>query len=200
MEISREEQDAFALRSQEWPIRAIKSGYFKEEIVPVVIPQKKGDPDRIRPGRAPADDEPGETGDAEACFQKGRYRHGRELFGHERRRRGHPDHGKEKCERSGLKPLGRFVSCALAGVEPKYMGIGPAYATPKALQRAGLKLAQMDIVECNEAFASQTLAVMKELAGMTAQGGPGEMESQRGRDRLRPSQRHERRTARIWLP
>jgi len=70
---------------------------------------------------------------------------------------------KGKCESLALKPLGRFVTCALAGVEPKYMGIGPAYAIPKALERAGLKLQDMDIVECNEAFASQTLAVMKEL-------------------------------------
>ncbi|NPU86321.1 MAG: thiolase family protein [Syntrophaceae bacterium] len=161
--ISREEQDAFGLRSQTLAIKAIEAGYFKEEIVPVTIPQRKGDPvvfDRDEHPRATTLEK---LASLKPVFKKG----GTVTAGSSS---GMNDGGvalllmaKEKCESLGLKPLGRFVTCALAGVEPKYMGIGPAYAIPKALDRAGLKLADMDIVECNEAFASQTLAVMKEL-------------------------------------
>lgn len=161
--VSREEQDAFGLRSQTLAIKAIEAGYFKEEIVPVTIPQRKGDPvvfDRDEHPRATTLEK---MANLKPAFKKG----GTVTAGSSS---GLNDGGvalllmaKEKCESLGLKPLGRFVSCALAGVEPKYMGIAPAYATPKVLERAGLKLADMDTVECNEAFASQTLAVMKEL-------------------------------------
>lgn len=161
--ISREEQDAFGLRSQTLAIRAIEAGYFREEIVPVTIPQRKGDPvifDRDEHPRATTLEK---LAALKPVFKKG----GTVTAGSSS---GMNDGAvavllmsREKCEAMRLKPLGRFVSCALAGVEPKYMGIGPAYAVPKALERAGLKLADMDIVECNEAFASQTLAVMKEL-------------------------------------
>lgn len=162
--VSREEQDAFALRSQTLAIRAIEAGYFKEEIVPVTIPQKKGDPvvfDRDEHPRATTLEKLAALNPA---FKKG----GTVTAGNSS---GMNDGGVaillmsgEKCKELNLKPMARVVSCALAGVEPKYMGIGPAYATPKALERAGLKLADMDVIECNEAFASQTLAVMKELA------------------------------------
>jgi acetyl-CoA C-acetyltransferase len=161
--VSREEQDAFGLRSQTLAIKAIEAGYFKEEIVPVTIPQRKGDPvvfDRDEHPRATTLEK---MAALKPAFKKG----GTVTAGSSS---GLNDGGvallvmaKEKCESLGLKPLGRFVTCALAGVEPKYMGIAPAFATPKALERAGLKLQDMDIVECNEAFASQTLAVMKEL-------------------------------------
>jgi len=161
--ISREEQDAFGLRSQTLAIKAIEAGYFKEEIVPVTIPQRKGDPivfDRDEHPRATTLEK---LAALKPVFKKG----GTVTAGSAS---GMNDGGvavllmsREKCEALKRKPLGRFVACALAGVEPKYMGIGPAYAVPKALERAGLKLADMDIVECNEAFASQTLAVMKEL-------------------------------------
>ncbi len=161
--ISREEQDAFGLRSQTLAIQAIEAGYFKDEIVPVTIPQRKGDPivfDRDEHPRATTLEK---LASLKPAFKKG----GTVTAGSSS---GMNDGGvavllmsKEKCESLRLKPLGRFVTCALAGVEPKYMGIGPAYAIPKALERAGLKLADMDTVECNEAFASQTLAVMKEL-------------------------------------
>ncbi len=162
-EISREAQDAFGLRSQERAIRAIEAGYFKEEIVPVSIPQRKGDPiifDRDEHPRATSLEK---LSALQPAFKKG----GTVTAGNAS---GLNDGGVavllmsgEKCRASGLKPLGRFVACALAGVEPKYMGIAPAFAVPKALERAGLKLSDMDVVECNEAFASQTLAVMKEL-------------------------------------
>jgi len=161
--ISREEQDAFGLRSQTLADKAIKAGYFKEEIVPVVIPQKKGDPVIFDQDEHPRMTTLEKLAALKPAFKKG----GTVTAGSSS---GMNDGGvavlmmeAQKCKSLGLKPLGRFVSCALAGVEPKYMGIGPAYAVPKVLERAGLKLANMDIVECNEAFASQTLAVMKEL-------------------------------------
>ena len=162
-QISREEQDAFGLRSQTLADKAIKAGYFKEEIVPVVIPQKKGDPVIFDQDEHPRMTTLEKLAALKPAFKKG----GTVTAGSSS---GMNDGGvavlmmeAQKCKSLGLKPLGRFVSCALAGVEPKYMGIGPAYAVPKVLERAGLKLANMDIVECNEAFASQTLAVMKEL-------------------------------------
>ena len=161
--ISRAEQDVFSLRSQERAIRAIEAGYFREEIVPVTIPQKKGEPiifDRDEHPRATSLEK---LAALQPAFKKG----GTVTAGNSS---GLNDGGVailimsgEKCRKSGLKPLGRFVACALAGVEPKYMGIAPAYAVPKALEQAGLTLSDMDVVECNEAFASQTLAVMKEL-------------------------------------
>ena len=161
--VTREEQDAFGLRSQTLAIRAIEAGYFKDEIVPVTIPQRKGDPvvfDRDEHPRAT-------TLEKLAALKPVFKKSGTVTAGSSS---GLNDGAvavllmsREKCEALKRKPLGRFVSCALAGVEPKYMGIGPAYAVPKALERAGLKLADMDIVECNEAFAYQTLAVMKEL-------------------------------------
>jgi len=163
-QVSREEQDAFALRSQERAIRAIEAGYFREEIVPVVIPQKKGEPvvfDRDEHPRATTLEK---LAALKPVFKKA----GTVTAGNSS---GMNDGGvailvmsRERCDALGLKPLGRFVSSALAGVEPRYMGIGPAYATPKVLKNAGLTLEQMDVIECNEAFASQTLAVMKELA------------------------------------
>jgi acetyl-CoA C-acetyltransferase len=161
--ITREEQDAFGLRSQTLADKAIKAGYFKEEIVPVVIPQKKGDPVIFDQDEHPRMTTLEKLAALKPAFKKG----GTVTAGSSS---GMNDGGvavlmmeAQKCKALGLKPLGRFVACALAGVEPKYMGIGPAYAVPKALERAGLKLADMDIVECNEAFACQTLAVMKEL-------------------------------------
>lgn len=161
--VSREEQDAFGLRSQTLAIKAIEAGYFKDEIVPVTIPQRKGDPIIFDRDEHPRETTMEKLAALKPVFKKG----GTVTAGSSS---GMNDGGvaillmaKERCEALGLKPLGRFVTCALAGVEPKYMGIGPAYAIPKALERAGLKLADMDVVECNEAFASQTLAVMNEL-------------------------------------
>jgi acetyl-CoA C-acetyltransferase len=161
--ISREEQDAFGLRSQTLAIKAIEAGYFKEEIVPVTIPQRKGDPivfDRDEHPRATTLEK---LAVLKPVFKKGGTVTAGSASGMNDGAVAVLLMSREKCEALRFKPLGRFVACALAGVEPKYMGIGPAYAVPKALERAGLKLADMDIVECNEAFASQTLAVMKEL-------------------------------------
>ena len=163
--VSREEQDAFGLRSQTLAIKAIDAGYFKDEIVPVPVPQKKGDPIMFDTDEHP---NRGTTAEKMAALKPAFMKGGTVTAGNSS---GMNDGGvavlmmtADKAKELGLKPLGRFVSCALAGVEPKFMGIGPAFATPIALKRAGLKLEDIDVIECNEAFASQTLAVMKELA------------------------------------
>ncbi len=79
----------------------------------------------------------------------------------------------EKAKELGFKPVARWVTCAVAGVDPKIMGIGPAYAMPKALKRAGLKMSDMDVIEINEAFAAQVIACVRELE---AQGHAMDME------------------------
>jgi len=161
--ISREEQDRFGLRSQERAFAAIEAGYFSEEIVPVSIPQRKGDPVIFDQDEHPRKATLEKLATLRPAFKKD----GTVTAGTSS---GLNDGGvallvmaKEKCEKLGLKPLGRFVECALVAVEPKYMGIAPVGAVKKVLDRAGLKLEEMDVVECNEAFASQTLAVMKIL-------------------------------------
>jgi acetyl-CoA C-acetyltransferase len=161
--ISREEQDQFGLRSQERAFAAIEAGYFKEEIVPVDIPQRKGDPIVFERDEHPRRTTPEKLASLRPAFKKD----GTVTAGTSS---GLNDGGvallvtsKEKCDDLGLKPMGRFLGCALAAVAPKYMGIAPVGAVKKVLEQTGLKLADMDVVECNEAFASQTLAVMKIL-------------------------------------
>ena len=163
-QISRDEQDRFALRSQQRALKAIEAGYFRDEIVPVVVPQRKGEPVVFDRDEHPRQTTLEKLAALSPAFKKG----GTVTAGNSS---GLNDGGvallvmsAERSRALGLKPLGRFVSCALAAVEPKYMGIAPAFAVPKALEAASLTLEAMDVVECNEAFASQTLAVMKELS------------------------------------
>jgi len=162
--ISRQEQDAFGFRSQSLAIKAIEAGYVKDEIVPVTVPQRKGEPVVFDRDEHPRMTSLEKMASLPPAFKKG----GTVTAGSSS---GLNDGGvallvmsRRKAEELGYTPLGRFVSCALAGVEPKYMGIAPAYAIPKALARANLKLEEMDVIECNEAFASHTLAVMRQLA------------------------------------
>ncbi len=161
--ISREEQDQFALRSQERAFAAMEAGYFREEIVPVEIPRRKGDPVVFDRDEHPRQATLQKLAALRPAFKKD----GTVTAGTSS---GLNDGGVallvmagEICGELGLKPLGRFLGCALAAVEPKYMGIAPVEAVKKVLAKTGLKLADMDVVECNEAFASQTLAVMKIL-------------------------------------
>ncbi len=161
--ISREEQDQFGLRSQERALAAIEAGYFREEIVPVEIPQRRGDPIYFDRDEHPRMTTLEKLSSLRPAFK----RDGTVTAGTSS---GLNDGGvallvmnRDKCDAVGLKPLGRFVGCALSAVEPKYMGIAPVGAVKKALEQTGLRLADMDVVECNEAFASQTLAVMKIL-------------------------------------
>ena len=164
--ISREAQDELAVRSQQRAGAAIADGRFAKEIVPVTVPGRKGDTiidqdeharpsttmeslAKLRPilGRTDPDatvtagNASGQNDGAAACIVASR----------------------AAVEKYGLKPMGRLVSWALAGVEPKCMGIGPVPSTNKALERAGLSLKDIDLIELNEAFAAQVLACTQGL-------------------------------------
>jgi acetyl-CoA C-acetyltransferase len=162
--ISREEQDAFAKESHDKAVKAIKEGKFKEEILPVEVPLKKKettifDTEEIpREGVTmeklaklpPVFKKDGTVTAANSCALCDAA--SAVLIMKE-----------EKASELGVKPLARIVSYAQAGVDPAIMGMGPVPAVNKALERAGLKLADIDIIELNEAFASQILAVEREL-------------------------------------
>lgn len=164
-EITREEQDAFALRSNQRAIAAIDSGKFAEEIVPVEIPQRKGDSRIVDTDERPRRDS---TMEALARLRPSFKKEGGTVTAGNSS--GLNDGAaaalimsEEKAKELGLKPLARVLASAAAGVPPRIMGIGPVYATRKALTRAGLKLEDIGLVELNEAFAVQSLAVIKEL-------------------------------------
>jgi acetyl-CoA C-acetyltransferase len=161
--ITRDMQDALALESQKRAARAIAEGRFRAQIVPVELPSRKGpvlfDTDehvrgdvareqlaRMKPAFKPeglvtAGNSSGINDGAAAVVLA----------------------DAKAAQAQGLKPLARLVACAHAGVEPDYMGIGPVPATRRALQRAGLRVQDLDVVEANEAFAAQACAVMREL-------------------------------------
>ena len=170
--ITRGEQDTFGLRSQERAFKAIRAGYFKDEIIPLVISQKKG---QIV---FDTDEHPRETSmEKLASLAPVFKKNGTVTAGTSS---GRNDGAAaillmtaQKARELGYKPLARWVTCAVVGVDPKIMGIGPAYAMPKALQRAGLKMSDMDVIEINEAFAAQVLACVKDLE---RQGHPLDME------------------------
>jgi len=162
--ISRLEQDTFAAKSQEKTAIAIKENKFDDEIVPVLIPQKKGDPlvfkrdeyprasttvevlSKLRPAFKP-------DGTVTAGNSSGINDGAAMLI----------IMSKEKADAMGLKPMAKIVSYASAGVSPSIMGYGPVASTKKALERANLTADDLDLIEANEAFASQSLAVIKDL-------------------------------------
>ena len=162
-EISREEQDRYALRSQQEAKRALDVGIFAEEIVPVEIKTRKGTelfstddhmrPDTTLEGLAKLRPAFSKDGFVTAGNASGIVDGAAALV----------IAGSEYVKRRGVKSLGRIVSWAYAGVEPEIMGIGPVPAVRKALEKAGLKLEEIDLIEVNEAFAAQYLAVEKEL-------------------------------------
>jgi len=162
--ITREKQDAFALRSHQRAIAAIDSGKFAEEIVPVPVPQKKGEALLVTTDERPRRDTSMEAlAKLKPAFRPG----GTVTAGNSS---GLNDGAaavllmsREKAEELGLRPMARFVAAAAAGVEPRVMGYGPIPATRKALQRAGLSIQDLRLIEINEAFAVQTLAVIEEL-------------------------------------
>lgn len=162
--ISREEQDNFALNSQLKTEKAVKSGRFKEEIVPVEIPQRKGDPIVVDTDEYPRF---GATIEGMAKLRPAFKKDGSVTAGNAS---GINDAAaavvlmsKEKADELGIKPLATIVSYASAGVDPKIMGYGPVPATKKALAKANLTIKDMDLIEANEAFAAQSLAVAKDL-------------------------------------
>ena len=162
--VSRADQDAFAIRSQQRWATAQAAGIFRDEIVPVVIPQKKGDPLVID-----TDEHPRPSTTLEQ-LAKLRGVNGPELSVTAGNASGVNDGAAalavlsaEAAKAQGLTPKARIVAMAAAGVEPRIMGVGPAPAVRKVLARAGLTLAQMDVIELNEAFAAQALAVLRDL-------------------------------------
>jgi len=168
-DISREAQDALALGSQQKAAAAQDAGKFKDEIVPFVIPQKKGDPvvfdkdefinrkssAEVLAGLRPAFDKAGSVTAGNAS-------------GLNDGAAGFIVMTAKKADQLGLTPLARIASYASAGLDPAYMGMGPVPASQRALQRAGWKAADLDLLEINEAFAAQACAVHKEMGWDTS--------------------------------
>lgn len=162
--ISRQEQDELALASQNKAEAAQKAGKFADEIVPVLIPQRKGDPVAF------AADEYIKAGTTMDALQKLRPAFNKEGSVTAGNASGLNDGAAavmlmsaEKAKELGLKPLARIAGYASSGVEPSIMGMGPVPATQRALARAGWTLDQVDLIEANEAFAAQALGVAREL-------------------------------------
>ncbi len=173
MEILREDQDAFALESHRRAVAAINAGRFADEIAPVPVPQRRGEPVQVDTDEHPRYRREGERyevdtdlerlGKLRPSFRKG----GTVTAGNSS---GINDGAaalllmsRERAEALGLKPMARWVSSAVAGVDPGVMGYGPVPATEKLLDRAGLTLDDIGLVELNEAFAAQALGVMRRL-------------------------------------
>ena len=164
--ISREEQDAYALRSQQKAVAAQQSGRFAVEIIPVTLPHKKGSEATI----VALDEHPrADTSLEKLAALKPVFRKegGSVTAGNSA---GINDGAaalvlmaRSQAQRLGLRPRAHIVASAVAGVDPAYMGLGPIFATRKVLQRAGLSIHDMELIELNEAFASQTLQCAREL-------------------------------------
>jgi len=162
--ISRKEQDAFALRSHIRAVSAIDDGRFAEEIVPVTIPQRKADPLIFDTDERPRRDTTIEKlAKLRPAFKKDGTVTAGNASGLNDGSAAVLVMSAEKADELGLKPMARIISSAAAGVEPRTMGMGPVPATRKALERAGLTLDDIGLIELNEAFAVQSLAVMREL-------------------------------------
>ncbi|MBC7149661.1 MAG: 3-oxoadipyl-CoA thiolase [Rhizobium sp.] len=162
--VSRADQDAFAARSQARWAAAQAAGVFADEIVPVTIPQKKGEPLIVSVDEHPR---PGTTAEQ---LSKLKGVNGPDLSVTAGNASGVNDGAaalaiasEAMAREQGLVPRARVVAMAAAGVEPRIMGVGPVPAVRKVLARAGLSLSQMDVIELNEAFAAQALAVLREL-------------------------------------
>jgi len=162
--LTREDMDAFAAASQQKAEAAIKAGKFKDEIVPVEIPQRKGDPIVFDTDEFP---KYGTTAEGLTKLKPAFKKDGTVTAANAS---GINDSGaavlvmsKEKADELGLKPIATIKSYASAGVDPTIMGIGPVPSTKKALEKAGMELSQLDLIEANEAFAAQSLAVAKDL-------------------------------------
>ena len=164
--ISREDQDAFALRSQQKATASRAAGRFVEEIVPVEIPQRKGAPIRVEEDEFIRPDTTLEVlGKLRPAFRtdgQGSVTAGNSSGLNDGAAALLLASSRAVAELS-LKPLARVVSSAAAGVAPRIMGIGPVPATRRALELAGLTIDQLDVIELNEAFAAQSLAVLREL-------------------------------------
>jgi acetyl-CoA C-acetyltransferase len=167
--ISREAQDEFSYQSQMRAAKAIRGGLFVEEIVPVITPATRKTPEIVFKvdEHVRADTTLKDLAKLPPAFKKD----GTVTAGNAS---GRNDGAamvllmtKEKAAELGYQPMAQWIGGGEAGVDPRIMGIAPAYAIPQALKRAGLKISDLDIIECNEAFAVQNLAVIKELENQT---------------------------------
>lgn len=163
--ISREEQDKFSARSQARAAAAIEAGKFEDEIVPVVIPQRKGEPlvfaqdEYVKAGTTAE-----KLGGLRPAFKKDGSVTAGNASGINDGAAAVVVMSKECADELGIKPLATIVANASAGVDPSIMGIGPVTAVKKALSKADLTIQQMDLIEANEAFAAQSIAVDRELS------------------------------------
>lgn len=163
-QISREEQDAFAASSQQKALAAIEAGRFEKEILPITIPQRKGNPIIFDKDQGPR---PGTTTQVLArltpAFKEGGTVTAGNASGLNDGAAAVVVCSRQFAEKSGLTPLVRIKAWASAGVDPSIMGIGPVSATRRVLEKAGWLLDEVDLIEANEAFAAQSLAVAREL-------------------------------------
>jgi acetyl-CoA C-acetyltransferase len=163
-EVSREDQDAFALRSHERALAAQRSGRLAEEIVPVQVAQRKGDPVQLTADEGPR---PDTSLDALAKLRPAFAENGSVTAGNSSPLNDGATAlvlmSDTKARERGMQPLARLVAAAPAGVQPDYMGIGPVPSSLKALEKARLQPADLGVIELNEAFASQSLACMRLL-------------------------------------
>ncbi|MAY56824.1 acetyl-CoA C-acetyltransferase [Pseudohongiella sp. SYSU M77423] len=163
-QISREEQDAFALASQQKAAAAMQHGYFDREILPIEVPQRKASPIIVNQDQGPrADTTIERLARLSPAFKKDGTVTAGNASGLNDGAAAVIVCSRETAEKHGLEPLVRIKAWANAGVDPAIMGIGPVSATRRCLEKAGWSLDQLDLIEANEAFAAQSLAVGKEL-------------------------------------
>ena len=162
-DISRVEQDTFGLVSHQRARAAIKAGFFKDEIVPVVIPQRKGDPIVFDTDERPMDTTLEKMAKLGTAFKKDGTVTAGNASGLNDAASAVVLMSREKANELGIKPMGKLISWANGGVDPQFMGLGPIPAIRKALKKANLTLDQIDLIELNEAFASQSIACIREL-------------------------------------
>ncbi len=172
-DITRDQQDAFALESQRRAMDAINNGRFRSEIVPVPIPQRRGDPLMVDTDEHPRirltddgyvlDTSLEQLGKLRPAFRQGGTVTAGNSSGLNDGAAALLVMSAEKASDLGLEPMARWMASGAAGVDPRTMGLGPVPATRKALQRSGIALEDVDLIELNEAFAVQSLAVINEL-------------------------------------
>lgn len=161
--VTREEQDQFALSSQLKYQNAFGAGKFREELVSIAVQQPKGEPIPFEKDEQPRSTSLEKLMTLKAAFREGGSVTAGNSSGINDGAAASLIVSEEGLKRMNAKPLARIVSMAIAGVDPAYMGMGPVPATQKALKRAGLKVSDLGLVELNEAFASQSIACMREL-------------------------------------
>ncbi len=161
--VSREDQDAFAFRSQQRAAAAQQNGRLAAEITPVTIPQRKGDPKVVDVDEHPRETTLEKLGSLKAFVKKDGVITAGNASGVNDGAAAAIVASEDAAKKHGLTPRARFVVGAVVGVSPRIMGIGPAPASKAVLAKAGLSVSDMDVIEINEAFASQSLAALREL-------------------------------------